>query len=123
MPPRTELPGPLESVIRSGPGRLHVRDIGHGVPIIVLHGGPDFDHEYFLPELDRLAESVRLISYDQRGRGRSFSGEGPDDVTLLGEIEDLDRIESRPASMRWRCSATLGAVYWRWSTPSVIRNG
>ncbi len=69
-----------------------MRDIGRGVPVIVLHGGPDFDHEYFLPELDRLAESVRLIYYDQRGRGRSFSGEGPDDVTLVGEIEDLDRI-------------------------------
>ena len=45
-----------------------------------------------MPELDRLSESVRLIYYDQRGRGRSFSGEGPDDVTLIGEIEDLDRI-------------------------------
>ncbi len=83
---------PRESLVRSGLANLYVRDIGRGVPIIVLHGGPDFDHEYFLPELDRLAESVRLIYYDQRGRGRSFSGEGADDVTLAGEIEDLDRV-------------------------------
>ena len=92
MPTPTEQPIPRESLVRSGLANLYVRDIGHGVPIIVLHGGPDFDHEYFLPELDRLAELVRLIYYDQRGRGRSFSGGGADNVTLAGEIEDLDRI-------------------------------
>lgn len=34
-------------------------------------GGPDFDHEYLLLDLDRLAERFRLVSYDQRGRGRA----------------------------------------------------
>jgi proline iminopeptidase len=57
--------------IRSGVARLYVREVGSGLPIIVLHGGPDFDSEYFLPELDRLADLGRLIYYDQRGRGRS----------------------------------------------------
>ena len=44
-------------------------------PIVVLHGGPDFGHDYLLPDLDRLADVFRLVYYDQRGRGRSFSGE------------------------------------------------
>jgi len=39
--------------------------------MIVLHGGPDFDISYLLPELDRLSDKFHLIYDDQRGRGRS----------------------------------------------------
>jgi proline iminopeptidase len=68
------------------------RDIGQGLPIIVLHGGPDFSHSYLLPDLDRLADSCRLIYYDQRGRGRSAAGVRPEDVTIDTEMQDLDRV-------------------------------
>jgi proline iminopeptidase len=74
---------------------LFCRDVGAGPPIVVVHGGPDFDHCYFLPELDRLADSFRLIYYDQRGRGRSASGVRPEDVTLGSEIDDLDGVRRR----------------------------
>jgi proline iminopeptidase len=73
---------------------LFYRDVGAGPPIIVLHGGPDFDHTYLLPELDRLADSFRLLYYDQRGRGRSADGVRPEDVTLGSEIDDVDRVRS-----------------------------
>jgi pimeloyl-ACP methyl ester carboxylesterase len=73
-------------------GRLYYRDIGAGHPVIVLHGGPDFDHSYLVPELDRLARSHRLIYFDQRGRGRSAEGVRPEDVGLLSEIEDVERL-------------------------------
>jgi proline iminopeptidase len=59
---------------------------------VVLHGGPDFDHAYLLPELDGLASAARLVYYDQRGRGRSSSDVTPEDVTIDSEIEDLDRL-------------------------------
>jgi proline iminopeptidase len=75
-------------------GGLFCRDVGEGLPIVVVHGGPDFDHCYFLPELDRLADSFRLVYYDQRGRGRSAEGVRPEDVTLRSEVEDLDRVRS-----------------------------
>jgi proline iminopeptidase len=74
--------------------RLFVRDVGSGVPIVVLHGGPDFDHEYLAPELERLGDTFHVVFYDQRGRGRSFSGEGADDVTIASEVEDLDRVRA-----------------------------
>jgi proline iminopeptidase len=73
---------------------LFCRDVGAGHPIVVVHGGPDFDHRYFLPELDRLADAFRLVYYDQRGRGRSADGVRPEDVTLRSEVEDLDRVRS-----------------------------
>jgi proline iminopeptidase len=75
-----------------GNARLHVRDIGDGPSIVVLHGGPDFDYDYLLPELDRLAERFRLIYYDQRGRGRSATGVHPNDVTVESEMDDLEHV-------------------------------
>ena len=74
---------------------LYTRESGKGPPIIVLHGGPDFDHSYLLPDLDRLASTYRLICYDQRGRGRSAAGVKPEDVTLESEMQDLDAVRRK----------------------------
>jgi len=69
---------------------LFYREVGHGRPIILIHGGPDFDHTYLLPDMDRLSDSYRLIYYDQRGRGKSGGEIQPDDVSIKTEIEDLE---------------------------------
>lgn len=74
---------------------LFVREIGVGPPVMVLHGGPDFDHTYLLPELDALADSCRLIYYDQRGRGRSPAKVAPEQVSIESEIADLDQLRER----------------------------
>jgi proline iminopeptidase len=74
---------------------LFCRDVGAGHPIVALHGGPDFDHAYLLPELDRLADAFHLVYYDQRGRGRSAEGVRPEDVTLASELDDLDVVGRR----------------------------
>jgi proline iminopeptidase len=76
--------------MRADRAQLYYRSVGEGPPIIVLHGGPDFDHCYLLPELDRLAASFHLVYYDQRGRGRSAEGVEPVDVSIDSEIADLD---------------------------------
>jgi len=83
---------PREGRVPVGKADLYSREIGQGRPIIVLHGGPDFDHRYLVPDMDRLADSFRLIYYDQRGRGRSGDGVRPEDVTLESEIGDLDTV-------------------------------
>lgn len=70
--------------------KLFFRIIGQGRPIVVIHGGPDFDHNYLLPEMDRLSASFRLIYYDQRGRGRSVDHVRPEDVSIKSEVEDLE---------------------------------
>lgn len=81
-----------EAHIPVGGAALYARDVGRGQPIIVLHGGPDFDHRYFLPDLDRFADAYRLIYYDQRGRGLSAAGVKPEDVTLASDLADLDKV-------------------------------
>jgi len=80
--------------ISLGGAELYYRDIGRGTPIVVLHGGPDFDHQYLLPDLDRLADSCRLVYYAQRGRGASLGNVRPKDVTLASEIADLDALRA-----------------------------
>ena len=47
-------------------GELYCRQVGDGTPLVVIHGGPDFDHTYLLPDMDRLAVSRR--------NGRSSEG-------------------------------------------------
>lgn len=105
-----------ESVVRSGPARLYVREVGGGLPIVVVHGGPDFDHEYLLPDLDRLAEQFHLVYYDQRGRGRSFRGEGPGDVTIASEVEDLDRVRE------WTGSDSVAVLGHSWGGLLAMEN-
>lgn len=85
-------PASREARIPVGHAELFSREIGKGQPIIVLHGGPDFDHSYLVPDMDRLSDSFRLIYYDQRGRGKSADRVQPEDVTLESEIGDLEKV-------------------------------
>jgi len=72
--------------------QLYFREVGDGAPLVVLHGGPDFNQRYLLPELDQLGQFFRLIYYDQRGRGKSSPGVNAEDVTIESEVDDLDRL-------------------------------
>ncbi len=84
---------------------LYCREIGQGQPIIVIHGGPDFDHTCLLPDMDRLSDAYRLIYYDQRGRGRSRGELRLDEINIERYVEDLDRLRSH---MRLDSVAILG---------------
>ena len=39
--------------------------------LILLHGGPGFDHSVFKPDLSGLADIVQIVYLDHRGNGRS----------------------------------------------------
>src|SRR6266511_4389827 len=107
---------PSEGHVLTDRARLYDRAIGEGRPIIVLHGGPDFDHHYLRPEMDRLAASFRLVYYDQRGRGRSAGHVQPEEVSIASEIEDLDAVRRHSGFASAALLATHGVAFWRWST-------
>jgi proline iminopeptidase len=91
-----------EGRIATGNASLYIREIGTGSPFIVLHGGPDFDSAYLLPDLDRLSDTYRLIYYDQRGRGKSAAGVRPEDVSLSSDVDDINLVMQHlqlPSSM------------------------
>jgi len=39
--------------------------------VLLLHGGPGFDHTMYKPAFSALAEVAQVIYYDHRGQGRS----------------------------------------------------
>ncbi len=63
-------------------GKVWYRAVGpddpQQTPLLALHGGPGFTH-YYLEPLEALADSRRVIFYDQLGCGRS---QRPDDLSL-----------------------------------------
>jgi proline iminopeptidase len=85
-------PAPRDGYLPVDDAELYWREIGRGQPVVILHGGPDFDHSYLLPDMDRLSDSCRLIYYDQRGRGRSARNVQPDAVDIQSEMDDLERL-------------------------------
>lgn len=97
---RAALPAEREHFLGVRGARLFVREIGHGTPLVILHGGPDFDHHYLLPCMDRLANYFRLIYYDQRGRGRSSPGVEARDVRMDSEVDDLDQVRQQVGADR-----------------------
>jgi pimeloyl-ACP methyl ester carboxylesterase len=78
---------------------LNVEEVGEGLPLIVLHGGPGIDHRMFRPYLDPLGDDFRVLYVDERGQGlservppESLSLEVfARDVDLLVEALGLDR--------------------------------
>jgi proline iminopeptidase len=60
-------------------------------PLLLLHGGPGAHYDYLLPQCLALAEARPLLTYDQRGGGRSRT----DDRTPIGwrtQVGDLGRV-------------------------------
>jgi pimeloyl-ACP methyl ester carboxylesterase len=43
--------------------------------VVLLHGGPGFDHSSFKPDFSRMAEVAQVVYLDHRGNGRSDRGD------------------------------------------------
>ncbi|HEX4741283.1 MAG TPA: alpha/beta hydrolase [Caulobacteraceae bacterium] len=58
--------------------------------LLVLHGGPGFDHSLMRPWFDRFADTHQVVYVDHRGNGRS--GGRPDTWTLARWGDDIDAL-------------------------------
>ncbi|HEU5439258.1 MAG TPA: alpha/beta hydrolase [Ktedonobacterales bacterium] len=62
----------FEGLVQLPEIQLFVRQYGRSGPrVVIVHGGPDWDHTYFLPFVLPLAAHCRLTLFDLRGCGRS----------------------------------------------------
>ena len=77
-------------------------------PILLLHGGPAAGHEYLLPQMLALAEEHRLVTYDQRGGGRSRYD---DDRAVIGWRDQVEDVAHVAAELR---IAPLTIVGYSW---------
>lgn len=81
---------------------LFVKVMGHGSPLLLMHGGPGLDHTT-LSSLEPLADRFTLIFYDHRANGRS-SGTVPS-MTWENLTADADALRQVLGYDEW---AVLG---------------
>jgi len=82
---------------------LFVDVVGHGYPLLLMHGGPGADHWSMLP-LRRCADRFTLIFYDHRCNGRS-TGPPVESMTWENLTADADALRTKLGFQRW---AVLG---------------
>lgn len=90
----------------SGPGHViqnhgaklwyEVRGTRTGTPLVLVNGGPGFDHNYELcsDAWDAIARTRPLVMWDQRGNGRSGALAKGQSCTLVDQVEDLEAIRA-----------------------------
>ena len=77
---------------------LHVRDLGSGPPVVLLHPGPGLDGSVFLPGAQALADAgFRALLVDLPGSGRSPAG----DWTLAAQAEAVEEFATELALDDW----------------------
>ena len=69
---------------------IYYTTVGHGEPLVIVHGGPGGSHDYFLPYLLPLARQNQLIFIDERGSGKSQKLEDPAGYTVENMVEDVE---------------------------------
>lgn len=74
-----------------------VRGNAPGRPMIMVNGGPGFDHTYVLcsDAWDQIAKSRRVVFYDQRGTGRSSALKPGQSCTLADQVADLEALRAK----------------------------
>ncbi len=69
---------------------LLVRRLGNGKnPLLVIHGGPDWDHNYLIPPFEMIAEHYPVLLFDIRGCGGSTRFGIPEEYGSDKVVEDL----------------------------------
>jgi len=65
-----------------------------GTPLVLVNGGPGFDHTYLhmSQAWDTLGKKRRVVMYDQRGTGRSIGNHSGQTFTLKDQIDDLEAL-------------------------------
>jgi proline iminopeptidase len=60
--------------------------------LLLLHGGPGASHDYLLPQMLVLADDHRLVTYDQRGGGRSRTDDDRAPLGWQDQVADVARV-------------------------------
>ena len=103
-PSRTSAQEPSMLSFQSAGATLtyHILGSRTGTPLVVVAGGPGFDHGYMhlSPVWDSLAKTRPVVFYDQRGTGRASPFGPKDAATLTDFIGDLDALRQQLATSR-----------------------
>jgi proline iminopeptidase len=68
--------------------------VGHGSPLVIVHGGPGASHDYFLPYLLPLARHNKVVFIDSRGSGKSSKMDDPAQYTVENMADDVEAVRA-----------------------------
>lgn len=86
VPPSGYAPG-------EGGERIFFKTMGEGAtPVVIVHGGPGLDMDWYVEDLRPLARSHRVVFYDQRGGGHSSLPADPNTITMQNHVRDLEAL-------------------------------
>ena len=81
-----------EGFVDSHGALIYYQAVGHGAPLMIVHGGPGASHDYFLPYLLPLMRTSRLVFIDERGSGKSSKLDDPKQYTVANMVEDIEAV-------------------------------
>lgn len=84
-----------EGYITSSDTPIYYKKIGHGNPIIFIHGGPGHNSSYFFPQFETLADNHELIFFDQRGTGNSSENFDLEKMNLHQFVSDIEELRKQ----------------------------
>lgn len=84
----------------TGDVNLWVEQIGEGLPVVLISGGPGTSHHYFHPHFKRASSFCQLIYYDMRGVGLSDYDQG-DAFSIQQAAEDLENLRVKLGYDKW----------------------
>jgi len=99
----TAAPAEKGATFQTPGATLYVEVLGTatGVPLVVVNGGPGFDHTYEHAAVpgttsawETLAKKRRVVFYDQRGNGRSSAVKPGQPCGLAEQIDDLEAVRA-----------------------------
>ena len=92
---------PWEGLVETAAGPTFIKTLGSGPPLVIVNGGPGFDHSYLLQPLAFLAKRRTLVFFDQPGCGRTPPpAEGPSAAATFRHFRALlDRLKLAAAGV------------------------
>jgi proline iminopeptidase len=105
-----------EAMADVGGCELHYQRLGEGPPIVFVHGGMVLDSSNFLPHVGTLAQWFTIIIYDQAGRGKSSEREDITNISIMDDVDDLDRLRQALGFHEWTVAGhswggVIGGLY------------
>nr|WP_299340150.1 alpha/beta hydrolase [Allomuricauda sp.] len=80
---------------------LWVEEMGEGVPLVLVSGGPGTSLHYFHPHFLEASKFSRVIYYDLRGVGLSERIPEEEGYSIMQAVDDLDRLREKLGIQKW----------------------
>lgn len=92
----------------AGDVKLWVEEIGEGIPLVLVSGGPGTSLHYFHPHFLKASKFSRVIYYDLRGVGLSERTSEKENYSIIQAVDDLEKLRIQLGIQKW---AVLGLSF------------